>query len=76
MGNAASFVANDIAINGGTLQATATFQLNSYRGIALGSASGGGGGAIDVAAGQVLTYGLDSGTGVIGVISDVFGRPA
>ena len=45
-----------IVINGGTLQATATFALNSNRGIALGPTSGSGGGAIDVTGANTLTY--------------------
>ncbi len=65
-----SFSPGNIVINGGTLHATATFQISSFRGIALGSATGGGGGAIDVAGGQTLTYGLDPSTMVNGVISD------
>ena len=55
----ATYNPDDIIINGGTLQATATFQLNSWRGVALGSPNGGGGGSINVASGQVLTYGYD-----------------
>ena len=46
-----------IMLNGGTLQATATFTLNSNRGIALGPTSGSGGGTIDVTSGNTLTYG-------------------
>ena len=41
----ASFIPADIVLSGGTLQATASFQLNSFRGVALGSAAGGGGGS-------------------------------
>ncbi len=55
----ASYNPDDIVINGGALQANATFQINSYRGIALGSPNGGGGGTISVTAGSVLTYGFD-----------------
>ncbi len=57
-----------IVLNGGTLQATGTFTLNSNRGIALGFATGGGAaGTIDVPAGNTLTYGgilADNGGGV------------
>jgi autotransporter-associated beta strand protein len=47
----------DLVINGGTLQATASFTLNSNRGIALGPSSGSGTGTIDVTSGISLTYG-------------------
>ena len=47
----------NIVLNGGTLQATATFTLNSKRGIALGPTSGSGTGTFDVANGDTLTYG-------------------
>jgi autotransporter-associated beta strand protein/YD repeat-containing protein len=45
-----------LVINGGTLQATASFALNTNRGIALGPATGSGSGTIDVASNQALTY--------------------
>ena len=46
----------NIEINGGTLQATATFTLNPNRGIATGANSGSGTGTIDVTSGNTLTY--------------------
>jgi autotransporter-associated beta strand protein len=52
-----SATAGKLVINGGTLQATNTFTLNSNRGIALGPTSGSGSGTIDVAHGISLTYG-------------------
>jgi autotransporter-associated beta strand protein len=54
-----------LLINGGTLQATASFTLNTNRGIALGPSSGSGTGTIDVTGGNTLTYGgiiADNGT--------------
>lgn len=45
--------AGQLTLNGGILQATGTFVLNSNRGIALGAS----GGTIDVDSGMVLTYG-------------------
>ena len=68
--NAAQPMPADIVLNGGALQATATFQINSYRGIAVGSPNGGGGGTINVTSGNTLTYGLDSVTGYYGVEHD------
>ena len=44
-----------LQLNGGTLQATANFTLNSNRGIALGPNAGGG--YIDVTGGNTLSYG-------------------
>ncbi len=61
MVSGATYNPADILINGGTLQATATFQISSFRGIALGSLTGGGGGTISVTGGNVLTYGYDPG---------------
>ncbi len=58
-GGAASMTNGNIWLNGGGLQATATFQLSSWRGIALGSLAGGGGGTINVTPGNTLTYGFD-----------------
>ena len=46
----------NITINGGTLQATNSFTLNSNRSIVLGPTSGSGGGTIDVTAGNTLTF--------------------
>ncbi len=66
----------NIVLNGGGLQATATFSLNSHRGIAIGSPAGGGGGTIDVTDGHTLIYGVDQtldgagGQPISGVISD------
>ncbi len=51
-----SATAGNIVLNGGTLQATATFTLNSNRGIALGPTSGSGTGTIDVTGSNTLTY--------------------
>ncbi len=48
--------AGNLVINGGTLLATGSFTLNGNRGIALGPTTGSGAGAIDVAAGQTLSY--------------------
>ena len=48
-----SATAGSLTINGGTLSSSATFTLNSNRGIALGTSNG----TIDVAASQTLTYG-------------------
>src|SRR5262249_40916835 len=46
-----------LVINGGTLQTTASFTLDIHRGIALGPASGSGGGTIDVVGDRTtLTY--------------------
>ncbi len=56
----ASFEPADIWLSGGGLQATATFELSPFRGVALGLAAGGGGGTIDVTGGHVLTYGYDA----------------
>ena len=44
-------------INGGALLASATFTLNSNRGMAVGPTSGTGSGEIDVAAGMTMSYG-------------------
>ena len=52
-----SATAGNVVINGGTLQATATFTLNSNRGIAVGPATGSGSGTIDVTGSNLLTYG-------------------
>ncbi len=60
--------ATNITINDGTLQATASFTLNSKRGIALGPTSGAGSGTIDVTSGSTLTY--------AGVITDNGGSGA
>ncbi|HEY1788044.1 MAG TPA: autotransporter-associated beta strand repeat-containing protein [Verrucomicrobiae bacterium] len=51
----ASATVGDIVINGGILRATNSFTINANRGIAVGSASGGGGTVI-VDAGKTLTY--------------------
>src|SRR5262249_36303545 len=45
-----------LVIDSGTLQTTADVKLNRNRGIALGPASGSGGGTVDVAGGTTLTY--------------------
>ena len=45
-----------IVLSGSTLKATASFTLNSNRGIVLGPTSGSGGGAIDVTNGNNLTF--------------------
>jgi fibronectin-binding autotransporter adhesin len=52
-------IPNQIILNGGTLNATASFTLDSNRGMFLGSlgANGYNGGTISVASGQSLTYG-------------------
>src|SRR6185503_10188650 len=47
----------NIVLNGGTLRATATFTLNSNRGIAVGPTSGSGTGIISVSNSFVMTYG-------------------
>jgi fibronectin-binding autotransporter adhesin len=47
----------NIVLNGGTLQATASFTLNSNRGIAIGPSSGSGSGTIAVTSGNTLGYG-------------------
>jgi autotransporter-associated beta strand protein len=49
---------NNIILNGGTLQTTATFTLNSLRGVGVGPTEGltGGTGGINVDGGTVLTY--------------------
>ena len=58
LGNAPSTpTLGSIVLNGGTLQATGSFTLNTNRGIALGPTSGSGGGTIDVLGGATLTYG-------------------
>ena len=49
--------AGNIALNGGTLEATAGFILNSNRGVALGPPSGSGFGTIEVAGGNTLSFG-------------------
>jgi fibronectin-binding autotransporter adhesin len=55
-----STTANSITFNGGTLNTTATFELDSKRGITLSS----GGGAINTDSGTTLTYnGIIAGTG-------------
>jgi autotransporter-associated beta strand protein len=51
-----ALTAASIIINGGVLNATATFSLNANRGIALGPTSRYGNGTISVAAGQKLSY--------------------
>jgi autotransporter-associated beta strand protein len=50
--------ANNVILNGGTLEANATFTLNSLRGIGIGPSAGsvGGTGTIGVANGMTLTY--------------------
>jgi autotransporter-associated beta strand protein len=54
--------AGDLTLNGGTLNTSATFTLNSNRGIALGT----GGGTVDVNNGTTLTYGgIIAGTGAL-----------
>src|SRR5439155_1451745 len=45
-----------LVLNGGTLQATDGFTLNSNRGIAQGPASGSGSGTIDVTGSNTLSY--------------------
>ncbi|HEY1377869.1 MAG TPA: choice-of-anchor tandem repeat NxxGxxAF-containing protein, partial [Gemmataceae bacterium] len=51
-----------ITLNGGALQATATFTIDPNRGIALGPVSGFGNGTFDVTAGSTLTY--------LGIVAD------
>jgi autotransporter-associated beta strand protein len=46
-----------LVLNGGALRATASFALDTNRGIALGPTTGSGTGTIDVAGGSTLTYG-------------------
>ena len=71
-----SFTPAAIVINGGALQTTATMQISAFRGIAVGSPNGGGGGRISVASGTTLTYGFDAAASstlaatVTGIISD------
>ena len=48
-----SATAGHLTLNGGTLESTANFTLNSNRGIALGASNG----IIDVNSGTTLTYG-------------------
>jgi outer membrane autotransporter protein len=56
----AAAVADQLTLNGGTLQATASFTLNANRGVTLN----GGGGTFDVTAANLLTYdGVITGTG-------------
>ena len=45
-----------ILLSGGTLQATADFELNANRGITIGTGTAGSTGTIDVASGMTLTY--------------------
>ena len=58
-----------LVLSGGTLQATASFALNSNRGIAVGPTIGSGAGTIDVTGVSTLTYGgiaaNNGGTGVL-----------
>ncbi len=49
--------AGNIILDGGALSVINTFAISSSRGIFIGPASGSGFGALDVAAGQTLTYG-------------------
>lgn len=56
LGQVPASPALNITINGGTLQATGSFTLNSNRAIALGAGSGTGSGTIDVVGGATLTY--------------------
>jgi len=49
-----SFVANQLVLDGGTLQASDTFSFAQNRGITVGA----GGGAIDVSSGKTLTFPL------------------
>ena len=56
----ASATAGFLTLNGGTLATTATFTLNTKRGISFGAS----GGTIDVASGTTLTYsGIAAGRG-------------
>ncbi len=60
----------NIVLDGGTLQATASFTLNANRGVALGASTGSGSGSIDVTTGENLTYAgvlADNGTGADGL---------
>jgi fibronectin-binding autotransporter adhesin len=71
----------DVVINGGVLLANSSFALNPNRGIAVGPASGSGGGEIDAATGQTLTYGnsvqlvsvSESGTTVTATVASISG---
>jgi fibronectin-binding autotransporter adhesin len=58
-------IANDLVINGGTLNASAGFILNHFRGIVLGPTGGSGSGTIDVSSGKTLIYN--------GIIADNYG---
>ncbi|HEX4000413.1 MAG TPA: PA14 domain-containing protein, partial [Pirellulales bacterium] len=57
LGIVPSAAANNIFLNGGTLDANATFTLNSLRGVALGSSTAGSGGTIAINGGDTLSYG-------------------
>ena len=46
----------NLVLNGGALSASNSFELNSKRGIAVGPAAGSGGGILDAALNQTLTY--------------------
>jgi fibronectin-binding autotransporter adhesin len=52
----ATATAGHLVLNGGTLQATASFSLNANRGIAVGPTSGSGSGTIEVTGSNTLTY--------------------
>lgn len=58
--------ANSIIIDGGTLQTTGTFTLNSNRGLAVGPSSGQGDGTINVVSGELAYGGIIASNGASG----------
>jgi len=68
--------AGSLVLNGGAIEATASFVINSNRGIAVGPTSGTGVGSINVDNGQTLTYGgviANNGGGTGGLTKIGFG---
>ena len=71
LGTAPAAAATNIFLNGGTLSASTTFELNANRSIALGPASGSGNGTLEASAGTTLTYNgtlASNGSGTGGLI--------
>ncbi|MEI7956570.1 MAG: autotransporter-associated beta strand repeat-containing protein, partial [Verrucomicrobiota bacterium] len=69
-GTPGSATPGSIVINGGILSVSATFTLNSFRGIAVGPSSGSGTGTLDVATNKSLTYSgilANNGSGIGGL---------
>ncbi|MCX6878881.1 MAG: autotransporter-associated beta strand repeat-containing protein [Verrucomicrobia bacterium] len=71
LGTAPAAAAANIFLNGGTLSASTSFELNANRSIALGPAGGSGNGTLEASAGTTLTYNgtlTNNGAGTGGLI--------